>query len=332
MPAPDAAAAEPLPPGPTARQLDPVPGRLLDPPDVDTAAIRRVVDRSDTAAFTWRWWERYRDGHGMLSATGMACYGLFSLLSALVLTYGVLLVQVPQLKPLVSLFLRDAFPGLIGPAGIDPALLADAAGTVNVISAAALAYSALAVMRAIDGGVRLVYGVQFDPRGIVVKTIRHLGWALLLLPLFMASYVGSTITSGVLNDVFAFLGLDGVGIRALIRGVSLVVSLTLNAVLLWLVLSRLTGVCPPNRPRIIGAVVGSAALEAVKISSAVIVGVVLANPRNAVVGTPIALLLLLLVMATVVLVAAALTATLSEGDPRAAARRRQQLQPGPTGP
>jgi membrane protein len=304
-----------------------VPGTSIDPPDVDTPVVRHVVDDSDTAAFCWRWWERFRDGHGTLAAKGIAFYGFFSLLAAVVLGYGVVFARFPAGQLVLSTFLESAFPGLIGPEAIDPELLADTAATIGVVGAVVLLYSAIAVIRAMDQGVRLVFGVQFDPRGLLVKSLRHVWLMLVLVPIFVASYLSTTITSGLFAEIGRLAGFTPNDVVGLARGAGFLGGVALNAVGLWLVMTWLTGQRPPQRARRIGAAVGAVAFEAVKLGSAFAISLILANPRYAAFGIPIAFLLLFFAMASVLLAAAALTATIAEPDPVMAARRRQALPP-----
>lgn len=320
--------SRPVPPlqdGPTARTLQPIPGEYIDPPDVDTQMIRRLVDRYAWIAWSWRWWERFRDGYGTLSAKGIAFYGFFSLLSALALMYGFLLTYVPAAREFLDQFLQDALPGIVGKDGIDPDTLAESAGTVGLVGAAALLYSALAVVRAIDSGVRLVYGVQYNPRGLVIKSLRQLGWVTVLVPVLVLSYAATTFVTGVFTGFFVAIGVEGSASRILISVGAALAGIGFNAVMFWILLSRFTGVTPSRGPRAVGTLAGAVAFEIVKLGSTFFIGYVFANPRYNLFAIPIALLLLFFAMAAVLLAAAALTATLAEPDPVTLARRRQPL-------
>jgi uncharacterized BrkB/YihY/UPF0761 family membrane protein len=315
-----------LPEGPSARTLEPVPGRYVDPPDIDTATVRWVVDRYDALAWLWRWWERFRDGYGTLSAKGIAFYGFFSFLSALALVYGFLFTAVPGSRDLIEDFLYDAFPGVIGADGIDVDALAASAGTISAVGAAVLLYSALAVVRAIDSGVRLVYGVQYNPRGLVVKSLRQLGWVLVLVPLLVLSYASTTVVTGVFTGFFEAIGWEpGEALSTLVPVAAGFASLVFNLALFWTLLTVFTGVRPSPRARVWGTIVGAVAFEAVKVGATFLFGFVLTNPRYSFFAAPIAILLLFFAMAVVLLAAAALVATVAEGDAVARARRRQPI-------
>lgn len=320
----------PLPalrPGPTARTSAPVAGRLLDPPDVDTPLVRRLVDEHTRVAWGWRWWERFRDGRGTLAAKGIAYYAFFGLLSGLVLTYAVLVGTSSTLLALVDQTLTQALPGLIGPGGLDPERLERTAGRVGVLSAVVLAYTSLGVVRAVDEAVRMVYGVQFDPRGVVRKNLRHAGHVAMLLPLAVLSYAGTAAAAGLFEQALDQAGLDGRLAAALLVVGGIAVALPTNFVLVFLVLSRLTGVVPPLRARVVAAMAGAVGFEVFKIASALIIGFALDNPRYLGFGVPLALLLVFFLLATLLLAAAALAAVLTEDDPVALARRRQEQVP-----
>lgn len=318
---PPAPSVEPLAPGPTARTLRPIEGDVLDPSDVDPPIVRRTIGRWAWAAWLWRWWERFRDGRGTLSAKGIAFYAFFGLLSGLALAFAVA-TALPQYEELLVEILNDALPGLIGPDGIDPEQLRAVGGTVGLLGAAVLAYSAVSIVRALDDGVRLVYGTQYEPRGFVVKTLRFAGLFLVLAPLMGLSYVGSSAAAGAFGPLLAEVGITGRAADALVTTLGVSVAVALNAVVLAIILARL-GAVRPARWRGQACVLGATALEVVKVGSAVFVGFTISNPRYLSFGAPVAMLLLFYAMSVVVLATAAFVATANEDDPVAAARRQQ---------
>ena len=314
-------AVEPLPPGPTARTLTAVPGPDLDPPDIDPPAIRAAVSASTVVAWGWRWWERYRDGRGTLSAKGIAYYSFFGVLSGLAIAFAVA-AAVPGSEELLTDVINAALPGLIGPEGVDPEQLKSVGSTVGLIGAAVLLYSAVSIVRAVDDGVRLIYGVQYDPRSFAVKNLRLLGYLLLLSPLVALSYVGSSAAAGLFEPLLTGLGLDGRFALAMIVGVGAAVGILLNSVVIMIIISRLGGVRPP-RWRWRASLMAGTALEVVKVGTTSFVAFTISNPRYLSFGSPVAMLLLFYAMASVVLISAAFVATANEPDPVTAARREQ---------
>jgi uncharacterized BrkB/YihY/UPF0761 family membrane protein len=313
-----------LPPGPTARTLQPIEGRGLDPPDADSPLVRRLVDRDDRVAWLWRWWERFRDGRGTLSAKGIAFYSFFGVLSGILLAFLVV-AQLPQYEELVIRVIEEALPGLVDPDDLSATSLQDIDGRLGAVGAVVLLYSALGIIRAIDDGVRLVYGTQYQPRNFVVKTLRYTGYLLLLTPLVALSYLGSSAAAGLLAPVLEALGITGVVAGVLLVVSGLAVALGLNSAVISIVLRRLGGVEPL---RWVGraALLGGLTVTAVQWGTTVFVSTTLANPRWFSFGAPVAMLLLFYAMAVSLLVAAALVATANEDDPVAAARRRQPEQ------
>lgn len=311
----------PLPPGLTARTLGPIDGRDLDPPDEDPPIIAWAVERSRLAAWTWRWWERFRDGRGTLSAKGISFYSFFGLLSGLALAFSIA-ARLPQYEQLLLDVLDEALPGLVGPEGIDPQVLEAVGSTVGVIGAGVLLYSAVSIVRALDDGVRLIYGVQYEPRNFAIKNLRFLGYLLLLAPLVAASYVGSSATAGLFRPLLTSLGVTGGVADAVVVGLGIGVSITLNALLIMTVISRLGGV-QPRLWRWRGSVLGGMALEVIQLGTTYFVAFTITNPRYLSFGAPVAMLLLFFAMAVVVLATAAFVATANEDDPVLAARRQQ---------
>lgn len=310
-----------LPAGPTARLLAPIEGTDLDPPDRDGALVAQVVDRFDPAACGWRCWERFRDGRGTLAAKGIAYYALFSVLAGLVLAYG-LASGVPRYEDLLDDVVDEALPGLIGADGIDPEQLSRLSSTLSIVGGVVLLYTAIGLIRALEDGVRLIYGVQYETRGLAVKVLRHAGYLLLLTPLVALSYVASSLTAGIFAPLLASVGLDGPVSSALLAATGLALALLLNGLVLYVVLSRLGGV-RPARWRAPVAALGAVAIEAVKLGSTYLIAATLTNPRYLGLGVPVAVLLLFYVLSVVTLATAALVATLNEDDPIVAARRRQ---------
>lgn len=312
-----------LPPGPTARTLRPVAGQVIDPPDRDTPFVRRHVDQRPRVAWLWRWWERFRDGRGSLAAKGIAYYAFFALLSGLVLAYAVLAGTSPAAFAIVNQTMEQALPGFIGPNGLDPARLEETAGRLGLVGALALLYSALGVVRAADEGVRLIYGVQYDPRPLLRKNLRYLANVVLLLPLFALSYAGTAAATGLFARGLEQEGLTGAIAAVLVAAAGVAVALPTNVLLLYLVLTRLTGVVPSRRARLVAACVGAIGFEVFKVASALIIRWALADPRYLGFGVPLALLIVFFLLATLVLASAALAAVLTEADPVATARSRQ---------
>ena len=315
----------PLPDGPTARTLGPIEGVDRDPPDVDSPAVAWAVRRHDLAAWLWRWWERFRDGRGTLSAKGIAFYSFFGVLSGLLLAF-IIAAQLPQYEQILITVVAEALPGLFDPSQVDEAAVQAVGGRLGLIGAVVLLYSALGILRAIDDGIRLIYGVQYQPRLFVVKTLRYLGFLLLLTPLVALSYVAASASAGLFEPLLVSVGAPSWVIEVLVTGAGLVGALALNTLVVWIVLVRLGGITP-QRWVWRGAGLGGAALSVVQWGTTLLVSATLANPRWVSFGAPVAMLLLFYFMALTLLAAAAFVATANEDDPLLAARRQQRPEP-----
>jgi membrane protein len=315
-----------LPDGPTARTLGPIEGTDRDPPDVDAPLIAWAVRRHDLAAWCWRWWERFRDGRGTLSAKGIAFYSFFGVISGLLLAF-IVAAQLPQYEQLLITIVSEALPGLFDPSTVDEQGLQTVAGRLGILGAVVLLYSALGIVRAIDDGLRLIYGVQYQPRLFVAKTVRYLGFLLLLTPLVALSYVASSASAGLFGPLLRALGLPPWITEVVVTAAGTVGAVALNTVTVWVLLGHLGGITP-HRWVWRGALLGGAALSVVQWGTTVLVSVTLANPRWVSFGAPVAMLLLFYLMALTVLAAAAFVATANEDDPLQAARRQQEREPG----
>lgn len=317
--------APPLPPGPTARTLVPTDGATLDPPDVDPPLVALAVARVGLLAWLWRWWERFRDGHGTLSAKGIAFYSFFGVLSGLVLAFTVV-AQNPRSEEALTEVLEQALPGIVGEGGISPDQLEAVGTTLGIVGAVVLLYSAVSIIRAVDEGVRLVYGVQYEPRAFLAKNLRLLGYLLLLTPLMGLSYTASSATAGLFKPLLAAVGIGGTVADVLVAAGGFAVSTAVNAVVIVIVLSRLGGI-RPQRWRWRAGLLGGAALALVQWGTTVFVAFTVSNPRYLSFGLPVAMLLLFYTMALVLLATAAFVATANEPDPVLAARRQQVPTP-----
>ena len=311
----------PLPPGPTARTLHPIPGRDLDPLDEDPPLVVWANRRWAPAAWLWRWWERFRDGRGTLSAKGIAFYSFFGVLSGLAIAFAIA-SALPQYEQLLTEIVEEALPGIVGPSGLDPKQLAAAGRTVGIVGAAVLLYSAVSIVRAVDDGVRLIYGVQYEPRNFAPKTLRFFGYLVMLAPVVGLSYVGSSATAGLFRPLLENLGVAGRGADVVVGALGLTTAILLNTVVIVVVVTRLGGV-QPARWRWRSSLVGGVALEVIKLGATYFVAFTVDNPRYLSFGAPVAMLLLFYAMATVNLAVAALIATANEPDPVTAARRQQ---------
>jgi membrane protein len=322
--------APPLPSGSTARTLDPILGAALDPPDVDTPLVSAVVDRWDLAAWLWRWWERFRDGRGTLSAKGIAFYSFFGVLSGLVLAFTVA-TQIPRYEALLTEIIEQALPGIVGPGGIEPDQLRAAGATLGTVGGLVLLYAALGIVRALEDGVRLVYGVQYEPRRFVTKNLRYLGYLLLLSPVLAVSYLASSVTAGLFRPLLASFGISGPLADLLVAVAGYAVATGANAVVIVVILSRLGGI-RPRTWRWRAAFLGGAVLSLVHWGAALLVAFTVANPRYLSFGLPVSMLLLFYTMSVVILATAAFVATANEPGPVLAARRRQlPVTPQPPG-
>ena len=101
-------------------------------------------------------------------------------------------------------------------------------------------------MVALSSSMHLIYGAPKDPRNFVKARARLLAWMLLLAPLIALSFVPSVVISNFAGPVERALGLDGSAWGWLLLALTAVLSIGLNALVVWLILGHMGGIRPPR--------------------------------------------------------------------------------------
>ena len=288
----------------------PIPGEPMDPPLKEVEhTLRKIDNKSETAGAGYRAFLRFSYSNASLLAAGTAYYAFLALFALVVFAFGLTtLIGGEALADTITESLNKAFPGLIGDTGVSPQTLQDVGQTTSLVGLVSLLITGSGAMVAASNSIHLVYGVAKDSRNFIVARIRLLAWMLLLVPLMALSFVPSVVISNFAQPVMDFLGLSGGFWTWLLFALTAVVSILLNALVVWLMLGHLGGVKPARRPRLIGTAFGAVAIEILKYLLTFIISWSVSKPQYGAFAAPIAMLLVLWLETLVVYIAACLAA------------------------
>lgn len=298
--------------------LFPIPGEPVDPPAPQLPErVRALQARTgvvgDAVTLGLRAGERFTLGRATLLAAGTTYYLFLALFSALTLAYGLTAALGAQrLSDYITEALSEAFPGLIGGNGIDPEQLRSTATTTSVIGALGLLYGATGAVLAASRSLHVIYGAATNTRNVVWVRLWSLGWFLVLAPLVLLSFVAATFTADLADRLLQVLGAESSGPRLLLAAVALGLTLVINFLVVYVLLSRLGGIRPARLPRLVGAAVGAVVLEVLKQVMALLVGYVVAKPQYGALAAPIGILFVLYLQTSALYAVASLTAALAE--------------------
>lgn len=288
----------------------PIPGEATDPPPKAIAeTLAKVDDKGTAAGVGYRAFLRFSHAKVTLLAAGTTYYLFLSVFAILVFAFGLAaLIGGQELADAVTKSVTNAFPGLIGEQGVSPDTLAQVGQTTSLIGLLVLLYSSSGAMVALSNSMHVIYGAPNDPRNFVKARARLLAWMLLLAPLIALSFVPSVIISNFAGPVERALNLDGTVWGWLLFGLSGVLSLGINALVVWLILGHMGGIRPDRDARRAGTVLGAIGIEILKYLLSFIIGWSISKPQYGAFAAPIAMLLVLYLESLVLYVAACLTA------------------------
>ena len=298
--------------------LQPIPGRRLDPePEAPPDTVRRLDDMDGAAGVAagvgYRAFLRFTVSRATLLAAGTTYYVFLSLFSLVALGYGVAaLLGADQIASYLTSALSEAFPGLIGEDGIDPALLRSIGQTAGLIGLVTMLYSGGGAMAAASGSIHFVYGAPPDPRNYVVKRIRLLGWLLVIGPLIVASLVAGIATQNFSSRVLDLFGWEGTRNQILVQLLAVLVTLAIDVVVVFVFLGRLGGIRPPTRSLVIGSMVGAVAIQLLRVVMGIVLKVSADKPQYGTLTLPIGILLVLYLNTLALFGCAALTAGIAD--------------------
>jgi membrane protein len=298
----------------------PIPGPSTDPaPKAPPAAIQTLDEKSgivgEGVGVGYRAFNRFSHSRASLLAAGTTYYIFFAMFSIVALAYGITAaLGAEQIADYVTEALNEAFPGLLEPAGVDAQQLRSVGQASSVVGIVGLLYGGAGAVVAARRALHLIYGAPRDPRNFVVARVRALGWLFVLGPLILLSFVASTVLTAFSNDVLDALNLDWSGPGFLLALLSIALTLGVNFLIVFLLITYLGGIKPQLRARLIGAGIGAIAIEILKFAMALILRLSLDKPQYGALAAPIGILLVLYLQCTTLYGCAAITAGVAEKD------------------
>jgi membrane protein len=293
----------------------PIRGTAIDPPPAKVPKYAERLDSTAAGGVAYRTLRRYSYANVGLLANGTAYYLLLSLFALLALAYGIIaILGADSLASTLTEALNNAFPGVVGDAGIDPATLRSTGQAAGIIGLLLLLFSSLGAVNGASSSMHLVFGAHPDPRTFSKAKARHLLLLVIVAPLILVSFAAGTLTSDAIRPVLEEVGLGGSGARTALSALGLLLGFGVDVLILWILLGQLGGIRPARRPHLIAALVGAVAVGVVKQLLDLIMAWALDKPQYGAFAAPIAVLFILQLLSLVLYASACLAAGLSDAD------------------
>ncbi len=297
----------------------PIPGETIDPAPKEAPDRVKEMDAKEGAVGVgvgvgYRAFTRFSQSVASLLAAGTAYYLFLAMFSILAFVYGlVTAIGADAVAEYVTEALTEAFPGLVGDDGIDPEQLRQVGQTTSIVGAIGLLYGGTGSVVASMKAVHRIYGAPPDSRNFVVARLRALGWLFALGLLILLSFTTATFTSNVSTQVLESLGIDWRPNVLLDIGV-VVLTLALNALIIYLVLGNFGGIRPNRRSRLVGAGLGGVVASVVQSLLSVLISFTIDKPQYGALAAPIGILFVLYLFSMTLYGCAAVTAGVADKD------------------
>ncbi|MDQ0613207.1 membrane protein [Microbacterium sp. W4I4] len=275
---------------------------------------------------------RYAGRRGPVLADAVTYRALFSVFAAVLLGFSIAALWLSgddAAWEAVVGAVDAAVPGLIATADsegiVDPASISAPAGLsiAGVVSLIGLIGSGLGAIGSLRIAIRSMAGTAQADLAWYRVMLRNVILALIIAGTFVAAAALTVAGGFVVDTLAAAIGLpsSSTAVRWTVRGVSLVVVLALNAVLIAAAFRMLSGVRASARSLWSGALIGGTALLVLQELSGLFVGGAQANPLLATFASLLALLLWLNLSTQAILIACSFIAlSVSEQHDRVAER------------
>ncbi len=298
----------------------PIPGEVIDPPPKRPPDTIRELESHRGAlgagvGIGYRAFTRFSHSKATLLAAGTTYYLFLAMFSIIAFAYGLTAaLGAERVAAYVTEAVSEAFPGLLGEGGIDPAQLRSVGQTTSVVGAIGLLYGGTGSVLAASRSIHSIYGAAKDPRNVVLVRLRALGWLLMLAPLILLSYVASTFTANLSDRLLSAAGVEWQGPGLLLSVGSSALTLVVDFVVVYLLVGNLGGIRPSRHARLVGAAAGAVAIEVLKFLMTLLVGYTIDKPQYAALSVPIGVLFVLYLQTLALYGAACVSAGIAEKD------------------
>lgn len=304
----------------SSTMLPPIPGDPIDPPPKETPDRIKKLDRgtgklSTTVGVGYRAFQRFSQNKASLLAAGTTYYLFLAMFSVIAFAYGLAaVVGADDLATYLTDAINEAFPGLLGESGLNPAQLRSIGQATSVVGLLALLYAGTGAVAAAINSVHLIYGAPPDARNLFLAKVRQLGWLALLGTLILVSYAATSITSSASAKVLDAFGVSWSGGGPALQAGAVLLTLVVNFAITYLVLSHFGGIRPPRNALLVAAGVGAAVFEVLKFLMGLIISFTVDKPQYAAIAAPIGILLVLFLQSLTLYALASLAAGIADKD------------------
>jgi membrane protein len=298
----------------------PIQGEVTDPPPKETPdKVRELDSRTGHTGLIvgvgYRSFARFSHAKTTLLAAGTTYYLFLAMFSIIAFGYGLAgILGADRIAAYLTEALSEAFPGLLGDQGIDPEQLRAVGSATSIIGLIGLLYGGSGGVIAARRSVHIIFGAPKDPRNFVIARIRSLVVLVLIGPLILVSFVATTLTSNVADNLLKTLDIEWTGPGILLNVTSLVLTLGVNFLIVYILLGILGGIRPPRGARMIGSAVGAVVTEVLKSLMALLIGFTIDKPQYGAFAAPIGIMFVLFLLCLALYGSASLTAGVADRD------------------
>ena len=166
-------------------------------------------------------------------------------------------------------------------------------------------------MVAASGSLHLIYGAPPDPRPFLKARIRLLAWLVVIAPLILVSFAAPAVVVSIAADADGYFGTTAVPASLWTVG-SLLVVLSIDFAITYLLLGVLGGIRPERRARLSGAAAGAVGVSVLKYFLGMIIAWSIARPQYGAFAMPITVLFVLFLLTVALYGSAAIAAGIAD--------------------
>ncbi|MFI0431617.1 MAG: YihY/virulence factor BrkB family protein [Candidatus Nanopelagicales bacterium] len=298
----------------------PIPGEPIDPTPKEAPKKVRELDAqggkvSATVGVGYRALNRFSNAKASLLAAGTTYYMFLAMFALLAFGYGLAATfGSEEVSNYLTEALGEAFPGLVGANGIDPAQLKAVGQATSLIGLVGLLYGGLGAVSAASDSLHLIYGAPKDSRNFIVAKVRYAGWLVVLALMILLSFVASSFTTSISTKLASALGIQWDGPALPLQLATIVFTVAFDFAVVYLILANLGGIRPARLPLVIGSLIGMVLIELLKLLMSTLIAFTVAKPQYGALAAPIGILFVLFLQSMTLYGAASLTAGIADRD------------------